>query len=69
MRLMNDMDIRDLQTHVDKRFDHLESKLDTLLPEVFAHKQRLVYLEGFSKIIITILISIAGFLALAYFPH
>lgn len=56
-----------MHAHVDHRFDKLETKLDAFATETVRHSQQIQHLQGFSKLVISILMACAGFFALAYF--
>lgn len=68
------MDHQQLKSHLDERFDRLESKLDIHDEKFTNHLERLskaeetiIWLKGHVKIVTAIGISIAGFIAAALF--
>jgi len=61
------MDIKELHSHLDGRLDRIETKLDDAMTTQSTHKSQIEHLQGFAKLVISILIACAGFLALAYF--
>jgi hypothetical protein len=56
-----------LLDHMDARFDKLEDKLDVYAIKTVENSQKIVALQGSSKLIITVLLACAGFLAAGYF--
>lgn len=61
------MDIDDFKTHMDARFDKLEGKLDTYAIKTVEHTAEIKQLQGASKLVISIILACAGFLAAGYF--
>jgi hypothetical protein len=61
------MNHEELKQHVDSRFDRLELKLDKLGEGVVEASTDVTWLKGSVKLIWTIILSAAGFLAAAYF--
>jgi len=61
------MDVKELQSHLDKRLDSVEDKLDQIVPAVATHAEQIKALQGFAKYGIMIFITVAGFFAAAYF--
>lgn len=60
------MDSQKFQAHVDARFDRLEAKMDTVAERTITHKEQIEHLQGFSKLIISILLAVFGFVAIGY---
>lgn len=58
-----------LQAHLDKRFDRLESKLDDHLDRIAKAETDIHWVKGAGKIILTIVISIVGFFAQFVWNH
>ncbi len=61
------METHELQAHIDSRFDKLEDKLDTYTVKTVENSQKIVALQGATKVIISVLLACAGFLAAGYF--
>jgi len=61
------MEIKELQEHIDKRLDGLEAKLDALVPRVATHSEIIDGLKTFNRYLVTVFLSIVGFLAVAFF--
>lgn len=63
------MDLDQLKAHMDGRFDKIEVKLDSSLETQATHASKIEHLQGFAKIIISILVATAGFFTLAFFEQ
>lgn len=70
------MDERQLQEHLDSRFDGLDRKLERVETKLDNHLERLSraeasieWLKGNTKIIITVILTVAGFLAASLFTY
>lgn len=70
------MDERQLQEHLDNRFDGLDRKLERVEAKLDNHLDRLSraeasieWLKGNVKIVTTIILSAAGFFAVAFFNY
>lgn len=68
------MDERQLQEHLDSRFDGLDRKLERVEAKLDNHLERLSraeasieWLKGNVKIVTTIILTVAGFLAASLF--
>lgn len=62
-------DSQEFRAHLDARFDRLESKMDAVNYKTITHEQQIHHLQGFSKLVISILVSVCGFLALGYLAY
>lgn len=67
------MDIHDLKSHIDQRFDQLEGrldkhddKLDGHMVTVATNSATIKQLQGSTKLIITIILAVSGAIGLAY---
>lgn len=65
---------RDLQEHIDSRFDKLDNRLERVELKLDDHLARLSHaeasiewLKGHAKLTVTIIMAAAGFLASLYF--
>ena len=58
-----------LQAHLDNRFDRLEQKLDNHLDRISKSEAEIHWIKGVAKFSITLLISLAGFLARIFWSH
>lgn len=65
---------RDLQEHIDSRFDSLDNRLERVELKLDDHLSRLSHaeasiewLKGHAKLVVTIILAAAGFLASLYF--
>lgn len=70
------MDERQLQEHLDNRFDGLDRKLERVEAKLDNHLDRLSraeasieWLRGNVKIVTTIILATAGFFAVAFFNY
>lgn len=61
------MDNYELRDHLDARLDKIEEKLDSYIIKTAENTISIAHVQGFSKIIISILIALFGFFALAFF--
>jgi hypothetical protein len=61
------VDLEQFKAHMDGRLDKIESKLDTSLEKQATHASQIQHLQGFAKLVISIIIATAGFFALAFF--
>jgi len=64
------VDQNDLQHHIDKRFDSLDSRLERVEEKLDDHLSRLAHAEasiewirGHAKVVTIVILSVAGFLA------
>lgn len=70
------MDTKDLQEHLDNRFDALDSRFERVEAKLDNHLERLSkaeasieWLRGNVKIVTTIILATAGFFAVAFFNY
>lgn len=70
------MEQNDLLAHVDKRFDKLDQRLDQLDTKLDDHLGRISktetdihWVKGAGKLILTLIISVLGFLAQVFWNH
>lgn len=70
------MDQERLQEHLDNRFDALDSRLDRVEYKLDSHLERLSkaeasieWLRGHAKIVTTVILTVAGFIATLYFTN
>lgn len=70
------MDQERLQEHLDNRFDALDSRLDRVENKLDSHLERLTraeasieWLRGHAKIVTTVILTVAGFIATLYFTN
>lgn len=63
------MNNNELQSHIDARFDRIESKIDKYGEQTTKHASDIEHLRGFSKLIITILLAAGGFFAAGYITY
>ncbi len=63
------MDFEKLQSHIDNRFNGLEQKLDNYAERTHTNVSDIVYLKGFAKVTITLLLAGAGFFAASFFER
>lgn len=61
------MDNKQLQDHLDARFDRLEGKLDIYAVKTVENSERIKGLKGSVALIITVIVGFAGILVTAYF--
>lgn len=61
------MDIHGLKDHLDGRLDKLEGKLDNHLERISRAETSIEWLKGHSKISLTVLISVLGYLLTQFF--
>jgi hypothetical protein len=61
------MEVKELQEHIDKRLDALEFKIDRMVPTVAMHSAKIAGLKTFNKYVVSVFLSVVGFLALAFF--
>lgn len=68
------MDENRLQEHIDRRFDGLDDKLERFEVKLDSHLERLSkaeasieWLKGHAKIVTTVILTVAGFIATLYF--
>lgn len=55
------MDIKELQNHVDARFDKIEDKMDAFMIQTTNNTNDLTWVKGSVKLGITLLITAVGF--------
>lgn len=70
------MDQKHFQEHLDNRFDALDSRLDRVESKLDSHLERLSkaeasieWLKGHAKIVTTVILTVAGFIAAAYLTY
>lgn len=63
------MDSKDLLDHLDTRFDRLETKLDDHLGRISKAETEIHWIKGSARLVLTVLISLAGFLAKLFWSH
>jgi len=61
------VDLRDLQTHLDSRFDRLEDKVDNHLERISKAESSIEWIRGQVNLITALVLAVAGFFATAYF--
>lgn len=57
------MEIKQLQAHVDSRFDRIEAKLDQYTTETTKNTNDLTWVKGYVRISISIFITIISYVA------
>jgi len=62
------MDKDSLQSHLDKRFDRLEHKLDDHLSRISKAETEIHWIKGISRISLTLLLAVIGFLIQLFWP-
>lgn len=61
------MDLEQLREHMDGRFDKVEEKLENFGKVAHKNQNDITWIKGHLQVALTILLSVAGFFAMAYF--